>query len=128
MRQLPTLTPASVHVSTERSPGRRVEEYRLPDGEAPAAGDRAVDPRLVVPHANDRLQHLRGRARRVGIEVDHRAAFVAIGDADGGGLGRLSERENASDPFVLLERERARGRDEDVGTESPDLRWLRRQP
>jgi hypothetical protein len=38
--------------------GGRLEEYRLPYREAPASNDGAVDPSLVVPHPNNRLQHL----------------------------------------------------------------------
>src|SRR5882672_10054869 len=83
--------------------GRRLEEYGLPYREAPASSDRAVDPSLVVPHPNNRLQHLGGRACRVRIEVHHRAALVAQGDAHGGSLDALSEREDTSHPFVLLE-------------------------
>jgi alpha-1,6-mannosyltransferase len=88
-------------------PGRRLEEYGLPHREAPAASDGAVDPSLVVPHPNNRLQHLGGGARRARVVVHHRAALVAIGDANGGGLARLSEREDASHPFVLLEGDRS---------------------
>ena len=81
----------------------RLEEYGLPYREAPASSDGAVDPGLVVPHPNNRLQHLGGGACRVRVEVHHRAALVAIGDADGGGFVGFSEREDASHPFVLLE-------------------------
>ena len=40
--------------------GRRLEEYRLPYREPPASSDGAVDSSLVVPHPNDRLQHIDG--------------------------------------------------------------------
>ena len=40
--------------------GRRLEEYGLSYREAPASSNGAVDPSLVVPHSNDRLQHFDG--------------------------------------------------------------------
>src|SRR5438093_7668693 len=85
------------------TPGRRLEEYGLSYREAPSSSDRAVDASLVVLHPNNRLQHLGGGACRVRVEVHHRAALVPVGDAYGGGLDALSEREDAAHPFVLLE-------------------------
>src|SRR5262245_52161180 len=83
--------------------GARLEEYRLPYREAPAPSDGAVHPGLVVPDPNNRLQHLCGLACRVRVKVDHRATLVAISDAHRGGFVAFSERENSSQPFVLLE-------------------------
>jgi hypothetical protein len=40
--------------------GRRTEEYGLSDREPTDAGDRAVDPRVVVVRTNDRFQHFWG--------------------------------------------------------------------
>ena len=80
-----------------------LEEYRLPYRKTPASRDGAVDPSLVVPHPDNRLQHLRGLACRVRIEVHHRAALVAIDDTYGGGFRSFAERENTSHPLVLLE-------------------------
>jgi hypothetical protein len=107
---------------------RGLEEHGLPLREAPAASDGAVDPSVVVPHPDNRPQHLGSGARRAGVEVHHRAALVAIGDAYGGGLARFSEREDASHPLVLLKRDRSQRRDQDVRPEAPNIRALRREP
>src|SRR5262245_51078760 len=87
--------------------GRRHEEYGLPHREAPASSDGAVDASLVVPHPDNRLKHLCRRARRLRVEVHHRATLVSIRDAYGGGLARFPEREDPSHPIVLLEGDRS---------------------
>ncbi len=57
----------------------------------------------------------------VGIDVHHHAADIAHRSGDGRRIVALAEREHAAHPLVLLERDRARGADDDVRTESPDL-------
>src|SRR6185503_18849867 len=82
---------------------RRLEEYWLAYCDPPASSDGAVDPSLVVPHPNNRLEHFCSLACRVRVKVDHRAALVAMGDGCcGSGVG-LPEREDASHPFVFFE-------------------------
>src|SRR5262245_56160906 len=98
-------------------PGRRFEEYALPDREASAPNDGAVHPGLVVPRPDDRLQHFRGGAGGAGVEVHHRTALVAIADGDDGGFVGISEREDAAHPFVFLEGDGSQRRNQDVGSE-----------
>src|SRR6185436_10119053 len=103
-----TLSPIACHTaaSSERPTlrfSRRLEEYGLPYRETPASSDGAVDPGLVIPHPNNRLQHLDGGACRSGVEVHHRAALVTISDGYGSGLVGFSEREDTSHPFVFFE-------------------------
>ena len=70
-----------------------------PHREAPASNDGAVDSHLVVPHPNNRLQHLWGLPCRVRVEVHHRAALVAIGDAYGGGFDRFRRTRERLPPI-----------------------------
>src|SRR5215831_2845615 len=98
-----------------------VKNDALSDGQSPDARDRAVDPRVVLVGTNHGLQHFGGRAPSVRIEVHHRAANVAHGDGDGGGIVRFAEREHAAQPFILLEGDRARGSNNDIRTKSSDI-------
>jgi hypothetical protein len=84
--------------------GRWFEEYGLPNSEVSSSTDGAVNPGLVVPCPNNCLQHFGGGACRLRVEDHHRAALVWIGDEYGGAAG-FSEREDATDPFVLLKRD-----------------------
>src|SRR5476651_614821 len=87
---------AAFRYSVFRSPtfhslGRRTKEYGLSDRQSTDASDRAVDSRVVLVRTNDRFHHFWRRTCRVGIKVYHRAANVAHGDSDGGGVVPLAK-------------------------------------
>src|SRR5215469_1579090 len=93
--------------STTSPLSRRTEKYGLSGYQSSDAGDRAVDSCIVLVRADDRLHHLWRRTCRVGIKVQHRAAEVAHGDGDGGGVVPVSEGQHSPQPSVLLEGNRS---------------------
>src|SRR5580700_7303332 len=84
-----------------------MEDYGLSDRQPPDASDRAVDSRVVLGRANDRLQNFRSRTCRVGIKVHHGAANVAHRDGDAGGVVLVAEGQQATQPLVLLKGNRS---------------------
>src|SRR2546425_9797075 len=80
------------NVAHPRLPGPpATEEHGLSDRQSTGASDRAVDSRGILVRTNDCLQHFWRRTCRIGIKVHHRAANVAHGDGDGGGVVPLAE-------------------------------------
>src|SRR6516165_10142863 len=82
--------------------GRRSKDDGLPNGEPARTSDRAIDSRLVLIGANDRLQDLWRRNCRVWIKIYHRTALVAHVNSDGGCIVSFAKGEHSADPLVLL--------------------------
>jgi hypothetical protein len=105
----------------------RREVEGLTDRQASAPNHGAVDPRLVVPGANDRLENFRRPESGVWVKVDHGAALVPIGDCDRGGGIPVSKRQHTTHPGIFLEGLGLLGRDQKVGSESANVWGLPRK-
>src|SRR3954468_17565402 len=116
-------------IPAERRCTRMVKkDYGLPDRNPASADGTTIDTSVVPVGPHYRSLYFRRRTRGVGIEIHHRTANVARGDGDGRRVGSISEREDVTHPFILLERRRSQQTHHDIGAESTSVFALAGEP